>query len=101
MGVRGRLTCGENPPDDIACVVNVERLTNCSRWIEVGERSRRVPLHCVEYGACIERPADSRPVGVNRLRKAGIASEVGQRLHASLGLPTGCPRGEEAASEAE
>ena len=80
IGLRGGPTCGKDPPDDIARVVNAERLTNGSRWIEVGQRSRRVPFHCVEHAACVEGPADRRPVGVDRLREAGVASKVGKRL---------------------
>ena len=101
MGVRGGPTCGKDPPDDIARVVNPERLTNGSRWIEVGERSRRVPLHCVEHAACVEGPADRRPVGVDRLREAGVASKVVKGLHASIGVPNEGSRDEEIVSERE
>ena len=97
--MRGGPTCGEDPPDDIPRVVNAERLTNGSRWIEIGERSRRVPLHCVEHAACIVRPADGRPVGVDCLREADVTSEVDERLHASIGAPNKGSRCEEIAAE--
>ena len=94
-------TCGEDPPDNIAPVVNPERLTNGSRWIEIGERSRRVPFHCVEHAACVEGPADRRAVAVDRLREAGVAAKVVKGLHASIGVPNEGSRADEIVSKRE
>ena len=55
----------------------------------------------MENAGCVEGPADHRPVAVDRLRQAGSASEVGQRLHASVGVPNESPRAEEVVSERE
>ena len=101
MGERGGAPRRKNPSDNIAGVVDAERLTNGSRWVEVGQGPGRVPLHCVEHAACIELPADRDPIGVDRLRQAGVAPEVGESLHASIGVPDKGSRGEKIVSERE
>ena len=53
----------------------------------------------MEHAACIVRPADGRPVGVDCLREADVTSEVDERLHASIGAPNKGSRCEEIAAE--
>src|SRR5262249_24879310 len=102
MGNRGRSARRKNPDDDIAGVVDAERLTNgSSPWIEVGQCSGRVPLHSMEDAGSVERPASHLPVSIDRLCQAGVASEIVKGLHAGVRLPNESARDEEVVSESE
>ena len=102
IGVRGGPTCGKDPPDDIACVVNVERLTNSSRWIEVGQRSRRAPtslrgarrLHRYDQPTAV-------PSALIACARLALPPRSTRGLHASVGAPNKGSRDEEIVTESE